>query len=530
MQPPSPGKPAPPPNGGLVPPAPPSDPNAGLGIFDIPGEIKSAIASFLADLLGPLVVPVMNLLTHLLLATPDVTQIPRVAQLWDGVRIVTCSLYGLWALASGILAMTHGTVQQRWHARDLLPRLGLGMFAANLSLTVCHQAISLGNAVALAVFGNAITADDLAGTLVGLLTNGNPTTAPLYVVVFSLVVVLMGVALVVALLVRVAVMLVLVVTAALALACHGHPVTEGAAKVWWKALVGLIAIQVLQAVVFLTCVKVLLDPGNYSLIGLPSASSLINLIVLGGCLYLELKIPGWIRSLVTNPVQRATGGGRSGMHLVKKMALGALGLPFGPYAFGAQLAARAGMRPLGGAPLRGKPPGGGRPGPGDAGPTAPPSPGGSGPGGTRPGGPTGGGGGPGTPTYLWGTPRRNGPPPPSGGAGAAGPGTPGGPGPAPGTGPVPGYVWGKPRVRGAANHLPPAPGGRRGPLPPPAAPPALQPGPGGPSPSPFPGPPPGAGPGALRPVKAALPPPLARPAPLRPPFGDGGKPPRPPRK
>lgn len=538
VQPPPAGKPAPPPDGGLIQPATPSDPNAGLGIFDIPGEIKSAIASLLADLLQPLVVPVMNLLADLLLATPDVTRIPRVVQLWDGLRILACSLYGLWVLAAGILAMTHGTVQQRWHARDLLPRLGLGMFAANLSLFVCHQAIGLGNAVALAVFGDGITADDLAGTLVGLLTNGNPSTGPLYVVVFALGVVLMGVALVAALLVRIAALLVLVVTAPLALACHGHPVTEGAAKLWWKTLAGLVGIQVLQAIVFLTCVKVVLDPGNYSLLGLPSATSLINLIVFGGCLYMELKIPGWIRHLVTSPVHRTVGGGRGGMHLVKKVALGALGLPFGPYAFGAQLAARAGIRPLAGRihgsrPRGGRPPSPGGRGPGGAGPGTPPAPGGGAPGG-------GSGGGAGTPTFTWGTPQRNGPPPPGTGqgpgGGAAGSGSRGGPGHASRAGQTPTYVWGKPRVRGAANHLPSAPAARPGALPAPPAPPSLPAGRGGsPQPSGPPSPPPhvlppGAGLTALRPARAAVPPPLPRPAVLRPPLDGGGKPPRPPKK
>ncbi|MFD0328240.1 hypothetical protein ACFQZC_08465 [Streptacidiphilus monticola] len=45
-------KPAPPPNGGLVPPADPS-PTGGPSIFDIPGQVRAAIAGFLADLIRP---------------------------------------------------------------------------------------------------------------------------------------------------------------------------------------------------------------------------------------------------------------------------------------------------------------------------------------------------------------------------------------------------------------------------------------------------------------------------------------------
>ncbi|WP_161789930.1 hypothetical protein, partial [Streptacidiphilus neutrinimicus] len=419
------GRPAPPPNGGLIQPATPSDPNA-TGIFDIPGQVKAAIASFLAGLLQPFVVPVMNLLAHLMLSTPDVTRIPRVAGLWEGLRVLACSLYGLAVLAAGILAMSHGTVQQRWGARDLIPRLVLGMLAANLSLTVCHQVIALVNAVSAAVFGDGITADDLAGTLTGMLLNGNPTTGPLYLVVFALAVTVIAVAVVATVLVRIACVLVLVVAAPLLLACHGSPATEGAARLWWKAFFGIMGIQVLQSVVFLVTVKVLLDPGNYNFLGAPTAGALINLTVLGGCLYLLVKIPGWIRHLVTNPVQR-TVGGRGGLQLLQKVALGALGVPLGPYALGAQIAGRFG--PAGTAGLVGmlgrgprRPPGtpgGPNPrGPRPAGPpggAGRPGPRGAAPGpGWRAGGPVPAASGPGVPTYQWGTPRRNGPPSPGG--------------------------------------------------------------------------------------------------------------------
>ncbi|WP_157597382.1 hypothetical protein [Streptacidiphilus rugosus] len=525
------GKPAPPPNGGLVQPATPSDPNA-TGLFDIPGEVKDAIASFLASLLQPFVVPVMNLLAHLLLSTPDVTQIPRVAGLWEGLRVLACSLYGLAVLAAGILAMSHGTVQQRWAARDLIPRLVLGMLAANLSLTVCHQVIGLVNTVSAAVFGDVITADDLAGTLTGMLLNGNPTTGPLYLVVFALAVTVIAVAVVATVLIRIACVLVLVVAAPLLLACHGSPATEGAARLWWKAFFGIMGIQVLQSVVFLVTVKVLLDRGNYSFLGAPTAGALINLTVLGGCLYLLVKIPGWIRHLVTNPVQR-TVGGRGGLHLLQKVALGALGLPLGPYALGAQISGRfrtpgapgrSGMPGRGprrppGTPSRANPRGPTPPGtPGRAGRPRPPSPGGA-----------PGRGGPGTPP---GGPR------PGHGAGPHPSGPAGGPMP-PGSGPgVPSYQWGTPR-----RNVPPQPGstGRASPSRRPAAPPAplrpaLPTGAGGqqPTPQPTPTPPPGPGGGGPRPAtphppttprpRPALPPPVPRPALPAPPLPGGPQP------
>ncbi|MEY9963346.1 hypothetical protein ABIA33_001379 [Streptacidiphilus sp. MAP12-16] len=543
-------RPAPPPDGGLMPPANPPDPNA-TGIFDIPGQIKAAMTSLLASLLQPLVVPLMNMLAHFLLTTPEVTAQPRVAHLWDSLRILACSLYGLFVLATGILAMSHGTVQQRWAPRDLIPRLALGMFAANLSLFVCRQAITLTNAVSVAIFGNGITAQDLAGTMVGLMTNSNPDTAPLYMLVFLGAVLGTGVVLLVTLLVRTAVVIVLVVAAPLMLACHGFPATEGAARMWWRAFTGVLTTQIIQSIVFLVCVKVVLDPSNYNMFGLPTFTSMINLMLLCCTFYLLIKIPGWIRTLVTQPVHRSMGAGRGGgMHLLKKVALGAIGLPLGPYALGAQLAGRAGMRAGAGrfarAAAGGRPPRGGAR-PGGRGPG--PGPGNRPPGGPRPGNPAGG---PGVPHYQWGQPAGrgqgpaqtpgngpapgNGPTPP--GATGPGPGAPRPPGPGGGPAPQrPGgpasaqYVWGRPRPRGAANHVPAAgpirpqlPGGRSGTAQPGSGPPhpggaPLRPTPPNPRSRPTAPPP-------LRPARAALPPPLPRPAPLRPPLDDGPAPDR----
>jgi hypothetical protein len=522
-------RPSPPPDGGLAPPATP-DSGGGVSIFDIPGQIKAAFASLLASLLAPMAVPLMDLLAHFLLATPDVTALPRVAGLWEAMRVLACSLYGLFVLAAGILAMGHGTVQQRFAVRDLVPRLALGMFAANLSLFFCEQAIALTNALSAAVFGDAITANDLAGTLVGLLTNMNPVTAPLYLMVFVGVVQVLGWMLVVTLLVRTAVVTVLVVAAPLLLACHASPATEGAARLSWRAFCGVMAAQAVQSVVFLVCVKVVLDPSNYSMLGMPGSVGLINLMLLCCTLYVLLKIPGVISRLVTQPVQRQLGGGGGGMRLLRKVALGAIGMPLGPYGLGAQLAARAGMR--GGAAkflAGGFGRGGGRRPPGSGGPTAP--------GGQRPG--TGPGPGGGTPRYTWGTPTGPRTPPGQGGQGPGPtPGTPPppispGPGPGPGTGPRPGpgprphtggpgqglqpqYAWGAGRRRGAGNHVPGA-GPARPQLPPGptgsgvASEGRPTPGTGGPRPTgPRPAPGGGVAPG-LRPARVPLPPPLPRP-------------------
>ncbi|WP_037577629.1 hypothetical protein [Phaeacidiphilus oryzae] len=434
-------RPAPPAGGGLAPPASPNPQPGGSDPFDIPGQIKAAITGFLADLLASSITPILNTVVRLLLAAPDPTVLPRVRELWDGLRLLACSLYGLLVLAAAVLAMGHGTIQQRYPLRELLPRLAWGMLAANLSLLLTHQAITLANAIAQAVFGDGITPDDLAGTLVGLVTNVNSTTAPLYAVALGLIVAALGLALALTLVVRIAVLTVLVVAAPLALACHATPGTEPVARMWWRAFTAVLAIQIMQAIVFLTAVKVTLDPANYPLYGEPNAASLVNLLVLGACLYLLLKIPAWTRSLITNPIHQTLGNPRGSLHLLRKVALGMLLGPFGVYGLGAQLAGRAGMsggllgftgrRRAGSGRARGPGRGPQRPGPGGS----PPSGGGP----RSPGGPAGG---PNSPAVPGGSGSTGNPTAAPGGGGPAGP-APGtapsssGPGAAPGGGPVP---------------------------------------------------------------------------------------------
>ena len=52
------------------------------GLFDITGHIEAAIDSWFADLVTSALNPVLDLLGHTLLATPDVTNQSRVGELW----------------------------------------------------------------------------------------------------------------------------------------------------------------------------------------------------------------------------------------------------------------------------------------------------------------------------------------------------------------------------------------------------------------------------------------------------------------
>ncbi|MGE7434016.1 hypothetical protein [Kitasatospora sp. NPDC001175] len=541
-----------------------------MSFWDIPGQIRQAITHWLADLIRPFVTPLINSMVRALLTTPNPAEQPRVRELWESMRLVSLGVYGLFVLAAGITTMTHGSVQQRWGAQDVIPRLLLGIAASNLSLTICSTTLSVANAVAAAVFGEGITAEDVAGTFIGLLlAQISSPTAPLYLLVFTLAVAVLGSALLITALVRTAATIVLTVAAPLMLACHAHPLSDGIARLWWRAYLGCLGTEIAQAIVFLVCVKALLDPGNYGLVPVPDSAALINLMLLCCTLYLLIKIPSWIRRIVTTPARTVTGGGGpriGGLRTVRKIALGALGMPMGPYAFGAQLAGRlrAARSATGAAsstarsvPRMGRSraggsggsPAGGRPPGGPTGPTGP----------RRPGGPRGGppGAGPGGRTAGR-APGRGAPPSPGSGSGpsASGPSAsrPSTPGSSPtgggsgGSGSVPQYQWGTPYktasrppntaqsgTTGAAigpAQAPQAPGGGTGGAGGGRAPKGSggpHDKPSGPSPS-TPPPGPSAPPSThrsssaanLRPARADLPPPIPRPAPLRPPLDDNG--------
>jgi hypothetical protein len=56
----------------------------------------------------------------------------------------------------------------------------------------------------------------------------------------------------------------------IALALHGTPQTEGAAKLWWRTLLGTLGTVVIQAVALHTTLAIFLNPDtNFPVLGLP---------------------------------------------------------------------------------------------------------------------------------------------------------------------------------------------------------------------------------------------------------------------
>ncbi len=289
----SPALPTPTPGGG---PAVGSDTSGATGLFDIAGHIRDAINGWFRDLVASALDPVLTLLGSTVLSTPEVTG-GRVHDLWLVSAGIANTVFVLFVLAGGAVVMSHETLQTRYAAKQIAPRLVVGIIAANLSLAVVGLAVGFANALSGALLGQGVDAGSATGVLRALVL------APLaaggsFLVLMGLVVAVLALLLVATYLIRVALLVVLVVAGPLALACHALPYTEGAAQLWWRALVGALATQVSQSLVLITAVRVFFASGGNAALGLSASGALVNVLLACALLYVLVKIPSWVARLV----------------------------------------------------------------------------------------------------------------------------------------------------------------------------------------------------------------------------------------
>ncbi|MEV3854982.1 hypothetical protein AB0J38_11720 [Streptomyces sp. NPDC050095] len=419
----------------------------GAGLFDIPGMITDAISSFLAGIVKQVMKPVRELLADTLLSTPDVTTQPAIARLWTACLALAAGLYVLFVTAGGVTVMGYETVQNRYALKQIAPRLLVGMIAAATSKTVMGMAIGLANALSAAVMGS-----DLSDAEDGLVEQSlryilAPAAGGMtYLLFLNCLAAALVIAVLMGYIVRVAVIALLAVAAPLVLSCHAHPVTDGLARMWWRALAGCLSIQVAQSMVFVLGLKLFFAPGN-TVLGFPRPSALGTLLAGLALFWVLFKIPGWTTQMIFRPTPIVPPHGTGVLRMLKSVALWQVLNAVAPGAgavAGRGGAGRGGLQRL----IRRA----GRPGPG---------PGGGAGGGGRPGG-----GGP--RPVPGGPPAHPGPAPGPGGGGrlAVAPGGPArrrGPGPAP-AGPPPGGA--RPAPRGPAPR-PPRPSPPRAPAVPP---------------------------------------------------------------
>ncbi|GAA3387942.1 conjugal transfer protein TrbL family protein [Cryptosporangium minutisporangium] len=258
------------------------------------------------------VVGALNTLWGLLSATvfvsPDVTELPQVAALAGTCLDVVNACYVLAFLWTALQIMGRDTLQSRVGPGELVPRLIIGLIAANFSGPICSTAIQVANALTASLTSQSITSPKSMQQLRDLTLASLDTKKPvsdtgiLLLVIGLLIAILVGV-LVVQWIVRLGVLVVAVGIAPIALALHGTPQTEGAAKLWWRTLLGALGTVVLQAVALHTTLTIFLNPdANLPMLGLPGEpGAVMNLLTVVCLLWAVIKIPALIRRYVTQP-------------------------------------------------------------------------------------------------------------------------------------------------------------------------------------------------------------------------------------
>ena len=205
--------------------------------------------------------PVLDLMGHTLLATPDVTAQSRVAALWQMAAGAADSALVLFVLIGAAVVMAHETLQVRWALKEIAPRIVVAAIAVNASLGLAGLAISTAGSVSQALLGQGVGPAQAAVVLQQLVL-GSLANQGIFLVLVGAVVAVLAVVLLATFVIRVALVVLLVVAAPVALVCHALPQTEGLARLWWRAFAGLLAVQVAQSMVLVTAVQVFLATGG----------------------------------------------------------------------------------------------------------------------------------------------------------------------------------------------------------------------------------------------------------------------------
>lgn len=239
--------------------------------------------------------PVFDMLGTSLLATPQLDQAPRVSGLWTGSLVVANTVFVLFVLAGGLILMGHQTLHTSYTVKDIAPRLVVAMVLSNVSLLLVGHAIDFANGLSAALLGPGVDPDAAAGQLKKIIVHSiNPVDVGIFLVLVSAWAVLLGLILTFIYVIRIMLTIVLIAAAPLALMCHALPQTEHLAKLWWRAFAGVLAIQVTQALVFITAMRVVFTTDMVSWFGVRTPGAQLDLWITVCLLYILVRIPSWI--------------------------------------------------------------------------------------------------------------------------------------------------------------------------------------------------------------------------------------------
>jgi hypothetical protein len=276
--------------------------------------IMKWVVGLIVDAFDGIFTTVKSLLT----STPDVTVLPQVQTLTGRSTSLVDAVFVLAFVAAGVLTMTAGSSEPaRYTAKQLLPRMVVAFVAAHFSTLVASRLIDLVDAAATSLGGDR---PDRLGAFTAISTeldDRGAGIAPLLFAVLAAIITFLFAAVAFSYLGRFAVLILLTAAAPLALACHALPQTDGAARMWWRALFGCLAIPLAQTVTLQAGETILLDPHTMAtLFGAP-ASGVLQLLIVIALLWVTVKIPGMVRRYVLR-----SPGSSIGTHLIRVLVVG----------------------------------------------------------------------------------------------------------------------------------------------------------------------------------------------------------------
>ncbi|MEX5712009.1 hypothetical protein AB1484_27880, partial [Parafrankia sp. FMc6] len=331
----------PPPRPQTTPEAPDTGGDGGGIVGWITDAINDAITGFFRTLVTAALNPLLDLLGRTLLTTPEPSQLPAIGEMWSTSWAISATAYGTLIMFGGITVMALGTVQSRISIKEVAPRIPIGFLAAGLSQFLATKAIQIANVLPGAILSEGLNPDTAAGQLKTIILAAIVPTPggfgkSIFVIFLGLFLAGSVVALLCTYIARVVIEVALIGAAPLALAGHGHPLTEKVAFWWWRAFFGCLGIQIAQSFVLIASFKVFFTPGGFTLFG-PTPDGVVNLLAAITLIYFLFKIPFWLMPRIGH------GGGGILGRVVRAYVMGrALGLLGGRFGRGG--AGRAGGR------------------------------------------------------------------------------------------------------------------------------------------------------------------------------------------
>ncbi|SFO04419.1 hypothetical protein [Amycolatopsis rubida] len=272
------------------------------GITDPVACVTEGIESFFRGVVTDALNPLLDLLGKTLLTTPDPGSLPGLGQLWTGSWQIMLAVYAILVTVAGLLLMGYGTLQNRYTAKEIAPRVAAGFLAGTLSLFAATKGIEFANALAQAVMGEGVSPQAAAKTLTDMLLKS--LGGSFWVILIGLALVVMVVILLVTFVVRVLATVLLIGAAPIALMCHALPQTDGIAQRWWKAFAGVLGIQVGQSMVLVAALRTVFTPNGLATVLGQAGSGVVNVLMCLALMWVLIMIPFWC-------LRPMHGGGRS---------------------------------------------------------------------------------------------------------------------------------------------------------------------------------------------------------------------------